>query len=70
MVLLGETPQEFGRNVRERSQRVYNLLLKAARPVLHYGNEEEVTGFDEFDVCSVTSPQTQTQNHLTVSYPI
>ena len=41
MVLLGATPEEFASGVRDRCQNAYELLLKAARPVLHYGSEAE-----------------------------
>ena len=41
MVLLGNTPAEFVASVRTRSEEVYNLLLKAARPILHFGTEVE-----------------------------
>ena len=41
MVLLGSSPQEFAAGVQTKSRDAYALLLKAARPVLHYGSQEE-----------------------------
>ena len=41
MVLLGSSQQEFAAGVQTKSRDAYALLLKAARPVLHYGSQEE-----------------------------
>ena len=42
MVLLGDIPNQFASTVRSKCGEAYALLLKAARPILHYGSEEEV----------------------------
>ena len=43
MVVLGDCPEAFGGEVRSRCAAVYELLLKAARPVLQYGTEPEAS---------------------------
>jgi hypothetical protein len=43
MVTLGNCPGEFEDEVRQRCAAIYDLLLKAARPVLQFGTEAEET---------------------------
>ena len=50
MVVLGQTPVEFQLKVQDMCKQVYDGLLKAARPVLQHGDQEEVPGLGQFVV--------------------
>ena len=43
MVMLGECPANFENEVRAKASCICELLLKAARPILQYGVQIEVS---------------------------